>query len=61
MDVQTSDGLAMAYQIDQLLSRLQGTVREPSFSYRLEEIRVLVVQLVECWTRYQRGEEEPKG
>jgi hypothetical protein len=66
MNAQRTKGLTMEHQIDQLLGRLQGTVREPTFSYRLEEIRTIVVQLVECWTRYQRGEQpspsgSPKG
>ena len=56
MNAQTTEGLTMEHQIDQLLDRLKGTVREPSFSYRLEEIRAIVIQLAECWTRYQRGE-----
>ena len=58
MNAQTTEGLTMAYQIDRLLSRLQGTVREPTFSYRLEEIHAIVIQLVECWTTYRRGEQE---
>jgi hypothetical protein len=57
MNVQTTEGLTMEHQIDQLLGRPQGTVREPTFSYRLEEIRAIVIQLAECWTRYQRGEQ----
>jgi hypothetical protein len=58
MNAQTTEGLTRAYQIDRLLSRLQGTVREPTFSYRLEEIRAIVIQLVACWTTYRRGEQE---
>jgi hypothetical protein len=58
MNAQTTEGLTMAYQIDRLLSRLQGTVGEPTFSYRLEEIRAIVIQLVACWTMYRRGEQE---
>jgi hypothetical protein len=61
MNAQTTEGLTMAYQIDRLLSRLQGTVREPTFSYRLEEIRAIVIQLVACWTTYRRGEQEPEA
>jgi hypothetical protein len=61
MDAQTTKRLTTAYQIDQLLGRLQGTVREPTFSYRLEEIRAIVMQLVECWTTHRRGEQEPEG
>jgi hypothetical protein len=61
MDTQTTKSLTAAGQIEHLLGRLQGTVREPTFSYRLEEIRGLVIQLVECWTRYQRGEQRPEG
>jgi hypothetical protein len=57
MNAQTTEGLTMEHQIDQLLGRLQGTVREPTFSYRLEEIRAIVIQLAECWTRYRRGEQ----
>jgi hypothetical protein len=56
MNAQTTEGLTMEHQIDQLLGRLQGTVQEPSFSYRLEEIRGIVIQLAECWTRYRRRE-----
>ena len=56
MNLQTTEGLTMEHQIDQLLGRLQGTVREPTFSYRLEEIRAIVSQLAECWTRYRRRE-----
>jgi hypothetical protein len=61
MDAQTHKSLTTACQIEHLLGRLQGTVREPSFSYRLEEIRGLVIQLVECWTRYRRGEQGPEA
>jgi hypothetical protein len=61
MNAQTTEGLTMEHQIDQLLGRLQGTVRGPTFSYRLEEIRTIVIQLVECWTRYQRGEQPPSA
>jgi hypothetical protein len=57
MNAQTTEGLTMEHQIDQLLGRLQGTVREPTFSYRLEEIRAIVCQLAECWTRYRRREQ----
>jgi hypothetical protein len=57
MNAQTTEGLTIEYQIDQLLGRLQGTVREPTFSYRLEEIRAIVIQLAECWTRYRQGEQ----
>jgi hypothetical protein len=57
MNAQTTEGLTMEHQIDQLLCRLQGTIREPTFSYRLEEIRAIVIQLAECWTRYRRGEQ----
>ena len=59
MKAQTTKGLTIEHQIDQLLGCLQGTVREPTFSYRLEEIRAIVFQLVECWTCYQRGEQPP--
>lgn len=58
MNAQTTEGPTMVDQIDRLLSRLQGTVGEPAFSYRLEEIRSIVIQLVECWTTYRRGEQE---
>ena len=62
MNAQTTKGLTLEHQIDQLLGRLQGAIREPTFSYRLEEIRALVFQLVECWTSYQRGEQpSPSG
>jgi hypothetical protein len=61
MDAQTTEGLTIEYQIDQLLGHLQGTVRGPTFSYRLEEIRAIVIQLVECWTQYRRGEQKPEG
>jgi hypothetical protein len=57
MNAQTTEGLTMEHQIDQLLGRLQGTVWEPSFSYRIEELRAIVIQLAECWTRYQRREQ----
>ena len=57
MNAQTTEGLTIEHQIDQLLGRLQGTVREPTFSYRLEEIRAIVIQLAEYWTRYRRGEQ----
>jgi hypothetical protein len=61
MDVQITEGPTIAHQIDQLLGSLQSTVREPTFSYRLEEIRALVIQLAECWARYRRGGQEPEG
>ena len=57
INAQTTEGLTMEHQIDQLLGRLQGTAREPTFPYRLEEIRAIVIQPAECWTRYQRGEQ----
>ena len=57
MNAQTTEGLTMEHQIDQLLGRLQGMIREPPFSNRLEEIRAIVIQLAECWTRYRRGEQ----
>jgi hypothetical protein len=57
MNAQTTEGLTMEHQIDQLLGRLQGMVRDPTFSYRLEEIRAIVIQLAECWTRYRHREQ----
>ena len=57
MNAQTTEGLTMEHQIDQLLGRLQGMIREPPFSNRLEEIRAIVIQLAECWTRYRRREQ----
>jgi hypothetical protein len=32
-----------------------GVVCEPTFSYRLEEIRAIVVQLVAGWAKQQQG------
>jgi hypothetical protein len=53
------DGLTPAQRMTHLLCCLQRAVGERTFSYRLEEIRAIVVELVDCWAMYQQGERQP--
>jgi hypothetical protein len=59
MGERISDCMTPAQQMNYLLCRLQRMVGGRTFSYRLEEIRAIVVELVECWAMYQRGERQP--
>jgi hypothetical protein len=63
MGERINDGMTPAQQMSHLLCRLQHTVGGRTFSYHLEEIRAIVVELVECWAMYQRGERQlvPRG
>jgi hypothetical protein len=45
---------ALEHEITQLLEQLQRAVQPPTFSYRLEEMRPLIIRLVASWARYQR-------
>jgi hypothetical protein len=55
MGQSTTAGISPQHQMTLLLYRLQDAVREATFSYRLEEIRAIVVQLVACWAKQQQG------
>ena len=59
MGERIGDGLTPAQQMTQLLCRLQRAVGERPFSYRLEHLRAIVVELVDCWAMYQQGERQP--
>jgi hypothetical protein len=50
--------ILLEQQMSELLSRLQLFVKRPTFSFRLDEIRATVADLVTCWTRYRRGDGE---
>jgi hypothetical protein len=43
-------------QIIELLSQLQTLVRRPTWSFRLEEIHLLLAELAACWDLYRRGD-----
>jgi hypothetical protein len=45
---------ALEYEITQLLEQLQRAVQPPTFSYRLEEMRPLIIRLLASWARYRR-------
>jgi hypothetical protein len=59
MGEKIGDGVTPAQQMTHLLCRLRRAVGGRTFSYRLEEIRAIVVDLVECWAMYQRRERQP--
>jgi hypothetical protein len=58
VDEQTNDGRTPEQQMTHLLCHLERTVRRPTFSYRLEEIHAIVVEIEECWAMYRRGERQ---
>jgi hypothetical protein len=55
----TTAGISPEQQMAQLLDCLQRAVCQPTFSYRLEEIRGIVVQLAACWAKQQQGRDRP--
>jgi hypothetical protein len=59
MGERISGGMTPAQQMTHLLCRLQRAVGGRTFSVHLEEIHAIVVELVECWAMYQRGERQP--
>jgi hypothetical protein len=48
------DSPPVEVEITRLLGELQRAVQGPTFSYRLEEVQIIVVRLLACWARYQR-------
>jgi hypothetical protein len=55
----TTAGITPEYQMIQLLDCLQQAVCQPPFSYLLEEIRGLVIQLAACWAKQRWGRDRP--
>ncbi len=51
----TTAGITPEHQMAHLLDRLERAVSQPTFSYRLEEIHGIVVQLVACWAKQRQG------
>jgi hypothetical protein len=49
--------MLLDHEIIQLLDQLQRYLQRPTFSYRLEDMRTMVVQLVACWATYRRERE----
>ena len=49
--------ISVEQQIIDRLSQLQRLVRRPTWSFQLEEIRVLLNELVACWDQYRRSGE----
>jgi hypothetical protein len=42
-------------RITDLLSQLMLSVKRPTFSFRVDEIRAIAAELVSCWARYRQG------
>jgi hypothetical protein len=45
-------------RITDLLSQLMLSVKRPTFSFRVDEIRAIAAELVTCWARYRQGRAE---
>jgi len=50
---------ALEHEITQLLEQPQRAMQGPTFSYRLEEMRPLIVRLVVSWAQYRRDACQP--
>jgi hypothetical protein len=59
MNAPLDDVITLEQQVTQLLSRLERVLSRPTFSYRLDEIQCLVIQLREVWALYQRRQVLP--
>jgi hypothetical protein len=46
-------------RISHLLYHLQNLVSTPTYSYRLQEVRAVVAQLLEVWLRYVQEKRQP--
>jgi hypothetical protein len=51
-------GSSVEQQIIDLFSQLQQLVRRPTWSFQLEEVRILLTELVTCWDQYRRSSDD---